>query len=125
MRVQRPLVPMPIEFSSQTDPMQRSPNPIFHFRCLAAPLVLLSIMLLSIPASSDEWKPRHDLVSHTGVMNLNELPPPSEVFFPGPASASDQPGWLEGLKAWRNDRRTLLRYSGAQYARPELLWTQR
>jgi formylglycine-generating enzyme required for sulfatase activity len=57
-------------------------------------------------------------------MNLTELPGPAEVFFPGPNSASEQPGWLEGLKAWRKDRRTLLRYDGAQYERPELQWTQ-
>ncbi len=44
------------------------------------------LLLLSIPFSADEWKPRHDLVSHTGVMNLTEFPSPSEVFFSGPAS---------------------------------------
>src|ERR1700733_14222523 len=74
---------------------------------------------------ADEWKPRHDLVSHTGVMNLTEPPPPSEVFFSGPASRSDQPNWLEGLKSWRRDRRTLLRYNGSEYNRPDLQWTQR
>ncbi len=73
---------------------------------------------------ADEWKPRHDLVSHTGVMNLTDTPPPSEVFFSGPASPSDQPGWLQGLKAWRRDRRTLLRYDGSQYDRADLQWTQ-
>jgi formylglycine-generating enzyme required for sulfatase activity len=57
-------------------------------------------------------------------MNLTELPPPSEVFFSGPTSSSDQQGWLEGLKAWRNDRRTLLRYDGSQYDRADLQWTQ-
>jgi len=73
---------------------------------------------------ADEWKPRHDLVSHTGVMNLTDTPPPSEVFFSGPASPSDQPGWLQGMKAWRRDRRTLLRYDGSQYDRADLQWTQ-
>jgi gamma-glutamyl hercynylcysteine S-oxide synthase len=77
------------------------------------------------PLSADEWKPRHDLVSHTGVMNLSEPPPPDEVFFFGPESPLDQPAWLEGLKAWRGNRRTLLRYNGADYDRPELEWTQR
>jgi len=72
----------------------------------------------------DEWKPRHDLVSHTGVMNLTELPSPSEVFFPGPASPADQPAWLQQLQAWRQERRTLLRYGGAQYDRADLQWTQ-
>ena len=74
--------------------------------------------------SADEWHPRHDLVSHTGVMTLTEPPPPSEVFFSGPDSPAAQPQWLEGLRAWRNSRRTLLRYSDTQYTRPELEWTQ-
>jgi len=85
---------------------------------------IASLCLTNGPLSADEWKPRHDLVSHTGVMNLTELPPPSEVFFFGPTSSSDQPGWLQGLKAWRKDRSTLLRYDGSQYDRPDLQWTQ-
>jgi gamma-glutamyl hercynylcysteine S-oxide synthase len=88
-------------------------------------LVVLLLTLLRILSFADEWKPRHDLVSHTGVMNLTEPPPPSEVFFSGPASPSDQPGWLEGLKSWRRDRRTLLRFDGSQYDRADLRWTQR
>jgi iron(II)-dependent oxidoreductase len=75
--------------------------------------------------TADEWKPRHDLVSHTGVMNLTAPPPPEEVFFTGPTSPADASGWLEALKGWRKDRSTLLRYSGSQYQRPELQWTQR
>jgi iron(II)-dependent oxidoreductase len=83
-----------------------------------------AIVFLSPLSFADEWKPRHDLVSHTGVMNLTEPPPPSEVFFPGPPSPSDQPTWLDGLRAWRRDRRTLLRFDGAQFDRPDLQWTQ-
>jgi iron(II)-dependent oxidoreductase len=92
--------------------------------------ILLGGTIFSSNTSSfaDEWKPRHDLVSHTGVMNLTEPPPPSEVFFSGPGSSSDQPGWLDGLKAWRNDRVRLLRFDsaqyGAQYNRTDLQWTQ-
>jgi iron(II)-dependent oxidoreductase len=92
------------------------------FRWLPA---ALAAFLLSLPVSADEWKPLHDLVSHTGVMNLTETPPPSEVFFSGPTSPSDQSSWLQGLKAWRSDRLRLLRYNGAQYERPDLFWTQR
>src|SRR5262249_38281205 len=73
---------------------------------------------------ADEWKARHGLVSTTGVMNLTEVPPPSEVFFSGPEQPSDASAWLQGLKAWRNERRTRLRYDGSQYERPELAWTQ-
>jgi formylglycine-generating enzyme required for sulfatase activity len=74
---------------------------------------------------ADEWRARHDLVSHTGILNLPEPPSPQEVFFPGPASPAEQPGWLESLKAWRKERQTLLRYSPAQYERADLEWTQR
>jgi formylglycine-generating enzyme required for sulfatase activity len=87
-------------------------------------LVVLLLMLLRFLSFADEWKPRHDLVSHTGVMNLTEPPPPSEVFFSGPASPADQPAWLEGLKSWRRDRRNLVRFDGSQYDRAELRWTQ-
>ncbi len=97
-------------------------NPFSNSLSLATSLLAL---LLSTASFADEWKPRHDLVSHTGVMNLTDMPGPSEVFFSGPASSSDQPSWLQGLKAWRSDRLRLLRYSGAQYERPDLLWTQR
>src|ERR1700692_2150054 len=86
--------------------------------------VVTALLYINILSFADEWKPRHDLVSHTGVMNLTEPPPPSEVFFSGPASPQDHPGWLEGLKAWRRDRRTLLRYDGAQFDRLDLQWTQ-
>src|ERR1700686_4060325 len=93
---------------------------------LAFGILISGSLLCTDPLSlADEWKPRHDLVSHTGVMNLTEPPPPNEVFFSGPASRSEQPGWLEGLKAGRRDRRALLRYDGAQYDRPDLQWTPR
>src|SRR5579859_3877546 len=104
-----------------TYPMHPFVNRILNSRWTAASLTLL---LLSMLASADEWKPRHDLVSHTGVMNLTEPPPPSAVFFSGPSSPADAPSWLEGLKAWRSDRRTLLRYDGSQYDRTDLEWTQ-
>lgn len=82
-------------------------------------------LTLAWPLSADEWKARHDLVSHTGILNLSEPPPPGEVFFVGPDSPLDQPMWLKGLKAWRSNRRTLLRYKSSEYNRPELEWTQR
>ena len=85
--------------------------------------IVASILYTNSLSFGDEWKPRHDLVSHTGVMNLTEPPPPSEVFFSGPATPGE-PGWLDGLKRWRNDRRTLLRYDGSQYDRADLQWTQ-
>ena len=86
--------------------------------------IAASLLCTNRLSFGDEWKPRHDLVSHTGVMNLTELPPPSEVFFSGPAHPGE-PGWLGGLKAWRDDRIKLLRYSDSQYERAELRWTQR
>jgi gamma-glutamyl hercynylcysteine S-oxide synthase len=89
---------------------------------MAAGACLFLLMTCSFPA--DEWRARHDLVSHTGILNLPEPPSPEEVLFAGPASPAEQPGWLEGLKAWRNERHTLLRYSPAQYERADLEWTQ-
>ncbi|HKT87691.1 MAG TPA: hypothetical protein VJQ59_04610, partial [Candidatus Sulfotelmatobacter sp.] len=87
-------------------------------------IFLAALFLFVCVLLADEWKPRHDLVSHTGIMNLSEPPPPSEVFFSGPASPADQPGWLDGLKSWRANARTLWRYDSSQYDRPELEWTQ-
>ncbi len=55
-------------------------------------------------------------------MNLSEPPAPEEIFFPGPTG--DTEGWLAGLKAWRSERLTRLRYDGSQYERPDLAWTQ-
>ena len=57
-------------------------------------------------------------------MNLTEPPPPSEVFFFGPATSSDAPAWLDNLKTWRRDRRILLRFDGSQYDRADLQWAQ-
>jgi iron(II)-dependent oxidoreductase len=89
-----------------------------------AVITLLGFLPLAFHSSADEWKPRHDLISHTGVMNLAEPPSPSEVFFAGPTSPAAQPTWLEELKSARSESRTLLRYSPSQYERPELEWTQ-
>jgi iron(II)-dependent oxidoreductase len=88
-----------------------------------AVLIAASILCTNRRSLGDEWKPRHDLVSHTGIMNLTEPPPPSEVFFSGPTSPGE-PGWLDGLKRWRNDRIKLLRYTGSEYDRTDLHWTQ-
>ena len=89
-----------------------------------AAILLGLAFLIANSSAGDEWKARHDLVSHTGVMNLSEPPPPSEVFFSGPNSPADVPDWLGGLQTWRKDRRALLRYDDSQYVREELQWTQ-
>ena len=91
--------------------------------CRVVALVNLVLLVVST-ASSDEWKASHGLVSVTGVMNLTEPPPPSEVFFSGPDNPSQAAGWIDGLKAWRADRRVRLRYDDAQYERADLEWTQ-
>jgi len=90
-------------------------------------LILLIVALTTVfdyAAFADEWKARHDLVSHTGVMNLSELPGPSEVFFPGPEDTANAAAWLQQIKAWRTERRNLLRFDGLQFDRLELEWTQ-
>jgi iron(II)-dependent oxidoreductase len=93
---------------------------LFSRRALQAGIVFG--VLAACLAFSDEWKARHPLVSSTGVMNLSEPPAPEEIFFPGPTG--DTEGWLAGLKAWRSERLTRLRYDGSQYERPDLAWTQ-
>jgi gamma-glutamyl hercynylcysteine S-oxide synthase len=92
-----------------------------------AVLSSLTVTLISVfqcAAFADEWKARHDLVSHTGIMNLSELPAPGEIFFSGPEDSANAAAWLQRIKAWRTERRTLLRYDGLQFERPELEWTQ-
>lgn len=76
-------------------------------------------------ASSEEWRPRHHLIPPSGVLNLGEIPPPKEVLLEGPADPAAQPAWLSGLKEWRAERRTRMRYDGREYSRPELAWTRR
>jgi iron(II)-dependent oxidoreductase len=82
---------------------------VFFFACLAF---------------ADEWKANHALISPTGAMNLPAVPPPEDVFFFGPTLPADAESWLAGLKTWRTERLTRLRYDGSQYDRPELEWTQ-
>jgi hypothetical protein len=60
-------------------------------------------------------------------MNLPEPPPPGGVFFSGPQDPAEGPAWLAGLKAWRADRLTRLRYDGSQYTQlfsqvQQLIW---
>ena len=86
--------------------------------------LLSCFLLLTCVAPADEWKADHSLISPTGVLNLPAVPGPEDTFLPGPASPGEAEGWLNGLKAWRADRLMHLRYDGAQYARPDLQWTQ-
>jgi formylglycine-generating enzyme required for sulfatase activity len=82
------------------------------------------ILFCAATLHSDEWKARHALVAPNGTMTLTIPPAPSEVFFPGPADPSD-PTWLAGMQAWRAQRRTQLKMDLADYANPDLAWTQR
>jgi len=83
-----------------------------------------AFVLISVAALSDEWKPRHALVPPTGVMNLSEPAGPLDVMLAGPENSADTAAWLAGLKTWRKERLTRLRYDGSVYERPELSWTQ-
>src|SRR5689334_13562610 len=90
-----------------------------------SPVVLGTIVLLSsLLCYPDEWKASHALLPPNGVMNLLDMPAPGDVFFSGPDDPASAATWLDGLKAWRADRRIRLRYDGSQYERPELEWTQ-
>lgn len=82
------------------------------------------ILLFACLACAEEWKASHALISPTGVMNLPAVPAPEDTFFFGPESAGEAENWLAGLKAWRTERLTRLRYDGSQYDRPKLEWTQ-
>ena len=97
-------------------------NRALVLRCIV--LAGLLIFFFDCVAFPDEWKARHPLVSPTGVMNLSDMPPPSEIFFSGPEDPANTAAWLDQLRAWRTDRRIRLRYDGSQFERPELEWTQ-
>ena len=49
---------------------------------------------------------------------------PERSQIPGPASSADFPKWLADIQHWRMERRLRISYDGAQYERPELVWTQ-
>jgi iron(II)-dependent oxidoreductase len=85
---------------------------------------ILALLIAHGFCCADEWKARHDLVSHAGLASLTEPAGRDEVFFSGPKSPQDAPAWLQGLKNWRHDRRARLHYDSAQYDRPDLEWTQ-
>ena len=102
--------------------MNRKSSFSFRARFLAfAAFVLLIAGLVC----AEEWRPRHALVPPTGVMNLGEPASAQDVFLAGPASPAERDAWLAGIRAWRKERLTRLRYDASQYERPELAWTQR
>ena len=82
------------------------------------------VLTCAVSLHSDEWKARHALVAPNGTMTLTIPPSPSEVFLPGPADPSD-PTWLDGMKAWRKERRTQLRLDESDYINPDLAWARR
>jgi iron(II)-dependent oxidoreductase len=86
---------------------------------------ILVLALIFLTASPDEWKPRHALVPPKGVINLPSVAGPQDVLLPGPENPRAAASWLAGLKSWRQDRLTRLRFDGSEYARLELAWTQR
>ena len=43
----------------------------------------------------------------------------------GPQSKEEAPAWLAEMRHWREERLGKMHYSGAEYERPELKWTQR
>ena len=48
-----------------------------------------------------------------------------EEVIDGPAPGSDRDAWLAEMGKWRDSERKRIKYDGAEYARPELQWTQR
>ena len=51
--------------------------------------------------------------------------PPDGEILPGPAVPADFSAWLAQLKRWRHEKLIRMGYDGAEYARPELQWSQR
>jgi formylglycine-generating enzyme required for sulfatase activity len=88
-------------------------------------LVSLLVVCCGFWASSEEWRPRHALIPPSGVLTLGEIPPPHEVLLGGREDPAGQPAWLLGLKQWRAERLTRMRYDAGEYDRPELAWTRR
>src|ERR1035437_9356378 len=43
----------------------------------------------------------------------------------GPPTKEEAPAWLDAMRHWREERLGKMHYSGAEYERPELKWTQR
>ncbi|MGA8151090.1 MAG: formylglycine-generating enzyme family protein [Terriglobales bacterium] len=97
---------------------------IVSFLRLVPPSAACLLLFFTCLSSADEWKANHGLVSPTGILNLAAVPQPEDTFLFGPASPEDVENWRAGLKAWRVDRLSHLRYDGSQYDRPELEWTQ-
>jgi len=50
--------------------------------------------------------------------------PPQRSQIPGPATSADFEKWLADVTHWRMERRIRIGYSGSEYERPELRWTQ-
>lgn len=44
---------------------------------------------------------------------------------PGPANPAEFSNWLADITHWRQEKLAQMQYRGTEYARPELLWTQR
>ena len=52
-------------------------------------------------------------------------PQADQETLPGPAKPEQREAWLNRMQAWRQAERDRIKYNGAEYARPQLLWTQR
>ena len=96
---------------------------------LRAPALAIFIAAITFCTNTltfaDEWKPRHDLVSHTGVMNLTGDSSAERGFFRRSSNTSDQP---DGCRDSSLAQRSLARFCGTPVRStngPDLLWTQR
>ncbi len=69
-------------------------------------LFLICVIALTLAAQDSRYAPQGDQI-------------------PGPTEPSDFAAWLADIKQWRAERLTRIGYSGSEYDRPELKWTQR
>jgi len=76
--------------------------------CLSILAITAFLSLLSAFAAGDEVK-----------LKLRE------ETIDGPAQGGNRSAWLAEMQRWRDAERKRIKYDAAQYARPELQWTQR
>jgi len=92
---------------------------------LLASLVLAA--LATGPARAQDWKPDYSLHPRPdgpGVETLGEPEPISAHMFDGPSSPADFAGWLQGIKAWREQRRKEIGFQDDLYAGAAFSWTR-
>ena len=64
------------------------------------------------------------LLSLATVCAQDTAYPPRGSQIPGPTTKAEFPKWLADIQHWRMEQRIRIGYSGSEYDRAELKWTQ-